>query len=236
MFEKIFFLKNSIRPHTNKGHWGCGEAAGICCSPIGLKSPDSIRFFAATFPFSFFGLHSVASLVGDKKVERKNTHLPGMRQSGCMEIWHKRRLNNKLRMQKMCMPLLRALDASKRRVQMSNLQQSKTLERRQPIHYIQRKNSALALQRLRLPLFSRACLYERGSTKQHFYSARRSPGNCLPKMRLPKSLEGWQLSPALRRGNKSSTISLHRMPASLLQERTQHSLNLSFFFSKEEST
>jgi hypothetical protein len=159
-----------------------------------------------------------------------------MRKSKCLEIRHSKQFSYKLCLQKLHLPLYETLGATRGRAKMPKVQLSKALERRQQIYYIQRKNSALALQRLRLPLFSRACLYERGSTKQYFYPARRSPGNCLPRMRLPKSLEGWQLLPALRRRNKISALPMHRMQPSLLQKKTQHSLNLSFFFSKEEST
>ena len=62
-----------------------GEAAGICSWPIGLKLPDSIRFFAATFPFSFFrNLRLIASLAGEKKMSEEILKCP---ECGSQSAW-----------------------------------------------------------------------------------------------------------------------------------------------------
>ena len=133
-----------------------GEAAGICSWPIGLKSPDSIRFFAATFPFSFFrNLGLIASLAGEKKDERRNTEMSRMRQSKCLEVRYGKQLSHRLCLQKLHLPFYETLGTAKRRAQMPDMWWSKTLERWKQVFTVRRKrqNSALALQGLRISVF-----------------------------------------------------------------------------------
>lgn len=205
--------------------------------PLGFVSvtPSSylqtIVFSRQTTLFSFSGNYRLrARLAGDEKVERKETSLPSMRQQRSMEIWIKRFLDNELCMQKMWCILLRTLAAASRRTQVSNLWQSKTTAQRSSVYKFQRKNPALALQRVWSYLLSWH-LKRREKNKIQYcrYSACR-PRAFMSKMQLPKGLERRQLLSTFRGRNQSTTLSLPKMWASLFKKRAKHSLTISFFF------
>jgi hypothetical protein len=126
---------------------------GFVPTPVGLRTSNKYRFFAATLPFFSLEFPASSQLWQENRNERKNTHLSRMRQSQRLEIRYNKHGTDKLRLQELFMLLLRALGTTQRRAQMSNVRQSKALERWQQVHNLRRENSTLAMQGLRIPLF-----------------------------------------------------------------------------------
>jgi hypothetical protein len=138
-----------------------GEAAGICSCPSGDDNPTCLSFLRGNFPlFLFWGFRFLASLVGDDEDERKCAKVSGMRKSKCLEVRHGKQLSYWLCVQKLCESLYQTLGTAKRRAQMPTMWWSEALERRQQVFTVprKRKNSAVALQGLRIP-FLRKKLY-----------------------------------------------------------------------------
>ena len=133
----------------------CGEAAGICSQPLLLASAQS-SFFAVYLPFFFFGgSRFLASLVGDEKDERKCTQMPEMRKSKCLDVRQGSHSVIGYVCKNCTCHYTQILGTAKRRSLLPTMWWSEALEKRQQVFTVrrERKNSALALQGLRISVF-----------------------------------------------------------------------------------